>query len=82
MHICFLKHLFHLQLCKYNEDDQPVYNDIGDQRDVHCDISDGKVALIYPIGYACHTLQLECTSEYLRTSKVIDLHSTARFLQI
>lgn len=37
-------------LCKYNKDDEPVYNDIGDQRNVQCDISDGKVALIYPIG--------------------------------
>ncbi|XP_020625470.1 uncharacterized protein LOC110062866 isoform X1 [Orbicella faveolata] len=36
-------------LCKYNKDDQPVYDDIGEQGDVKCDISNGKVALIYPI---------------------------------
>lgn len=49
MDICSPLHLLYLQLCKYNKDDQPVYNDIGEQRDVKCDISDGKVALIYPI---------------------------------
>ena len=49
MRICSHLHLFHLQLCKYNEDDQPVYNDIGDQRAVQCDISDEKVSLIYTI---------------------------------
>jgi len=36
-------------LCKYDEVPQPAYDDIGEQRDVNCDISNGKVALIYPI---------------------------------
>ena len=33
-----------------------VYVDIGEQTDVFCDISDGKVALIYPVQYVSHTL--------------------------
>ena len=41
--------LFHLQLCKYNDDDQPVYTDIGEQRNVECEIDGEKIALIYPI---------------------------------
>ena len=56
MHICSHLHFFHLQLCMYNKDDQPVYVDIGEQTDVFCDISDGKVALIYPVQYVSHTL--------------------------
>ena len=56
MHTCSDQHLFHLQLCKYNRDDQPIYVDIGEQTDVQCDISDGKVALIYPVRYVNHTL--------------------------
>ena len=56
MHICSHLHLFHLQLCKYNKDDQPVYDDIGEQTDVQCDISNGNVALIYPVLCVSHTL--------------------------
>ena len=29
---------------------------VGEQRDVHCDISDGKVALSYPVQYVSNTL--------------------------
>ena len=57
VHTCSHLHLLHLQLCKYNKDDQPVYDDIGEQTDVYCDISNGKVAaLIYPVKYVNHTL--------------------------
>ena len=57
IHTCSHLHLCHLQLCKYNEDTQPVYVDIGEQTDVHCDISDGKVGLIYPVRQCVsHTL--------------------------
>ena len=57
MHTCSHLPLCHLQLCKYNKDEQlNSYVDIGEQRDVHCDISDGKVALSYPVRYVSNTL--------------------------
>jgi len=55
--MCSLLHLFYLQLCQNNQEPNPVFWDIGEQRDVQCDISDGKVALIYPIRYVKHTLR-------------------------
>lgn len=44
---------YHLQLCKYDtEGDPPDYSNIGEQKEVQCEISpDGKIALVYPVQY-------------------------------
>jgi len=74
-------------LCKYDEVPQPAYDDIGEQRDVKCDISNGKVALIYPIKtkpYAGQesTVNLVCNNDSKAQDEFILVHEDSLIFQL